>query len=59
MKKKPKIGRPELPENQKRQVFSIRLSTDERAAIERAADGAGVGVQDWIRATLLRATNDL
>ena len=59
MKKKPKIGRPELPENEKRQVFSIRLSADERAAIERAAEGVAMGVQDWIRAALLRAANDL
>ena len=55
MKKKPKIGRPELPENEKRQVVSIRLSETERRAIELAAKVSGESTSRWIRRTLASA----
>jgi uncharacterized protein (DUF1778 family) len=54
-KRKPKLGRPALPANEKRQVFALRLSADEREMIERAAEDAGQRVSDWARDALLRA----
>lgn len=36
-------------------IFSIRMSADERALIEAAAERAGVAASDWAREALLRA----
>ncbi len=54
MAKKVKLGRPALPKHERRQVFTLRLSPAELAAIERAASDAGLTVSRWARAALLQ-----
>ena len=52
MKEKP-IGRPELPDKERRETrFQIRLSAMELALVERAANGKA---STWARETLLAA----
>ena len=53
MKSKPKRGRPKLPKNQTRVAFPIRLSPDERKAVEAAARRAGKKSSEWARNQLL------
>ena len=53
---KAKRGRPPLKPQDKREVFAIRLTAAERAAIEQAAKRAELSVSDWARAVLLRHT---
>ena len=53
---KPKRGRPAKAPGEKREVFALRLTANERAAIERAAETSGLAVSDWARTALLAAT---
>lgn len=55
-KRKPKLGRPRLPAEQKRGVFALRLTNAERAMIERAARVEGVPTSEWARTALLGAS---
>lgn len=56
IEKKRKRGRPKLaPDELKKTIFSIRLSPEERAAIEGAAKLIGVRASDWARSVLLEA----
>lgn len=49
-------GRPAFAEGTARTgVFTIRLSDDERAAIEAAAERAGKPVTQWARETMIEA----
>jgi len=54
-KKKPTLGRPSLGEKARTSVFSFKLSEEEKAEIQRAADRDGLGVTTWARETLLTA----
>ncbi len=53
--RKKKMGRPALPKNEKKKVFSLRLSAIEQRHVERAAEKAGKTVSLWARDTLLGA----
>lgn len=53
MKKKPKRGRPELPDSQKRKPLGIPFSDDELHAIRKAAVAAGQPVAVFIRDAVL------
>jgi hypothetical protein len=58
--KKKRMGRPPLPKNEAKKVFSLRLSAIEQNRIETAAKRAGEPVTQWARTALLRAaTPDL
>lgn len=51
------MGRPpKAPGDAKASTFSVRLRADERAAIEAAAERAGVWASEWARRVLLEAT---
>jgi hypothetical protein len=50
---KAKRGRPPKKANERREVFALRLSVDERKAIEGAAVAAGLKVTEWARNALL------
>lgn len=53
---KPKLGRPPLPKGEtKATIFSIRLSPEERAAIEAKATADGLKASEWARRILLEA----
>jgi len=54
-KKIKKRGRPPLPKNKTRDVFSLRFSRDELAEMNRAAKQADQGVREWARNCLLAA----
>ena len=48
-----KAGRPPLPEgNAKATMLRVRVTPDERAALEAAAMANGQTVSEWIRSTL-------
>lgn len=50
------MGRPpKAPGDVKASTFSVRLRPDERAAIEAAAERAGVKASEWARRVLLTA----
>lgn len=52
-------GRPPKPEGTaKVGMFTLRLSEDERLAIEAAAERAGKSVSQWARDALVRASHD-
>jgi uncharacterized protein (DUF1778 family) len=52
-------GRPAFEEGTARTlVFSIKLSAEERAAIDAAAERAGKPVTQWARETLLSAAQN-
>jgi hypothetical protein len=53
-KSKKRMGRPKLPKNQARGVFSIRCSALERKQIEAAAKRTGKKPTEWARIALLR-----
>lgn len=56
MSKKPKIGRPEVPEADYRGLFmSTRLTQDEYNEIEQAIKSSGETKTEWIRKKLLAA----
>ncbi len=53
-KREPRIGRPPLREGSAHtSVFSLKLSSEERSAIEAAADRAGKPVSQWAREAML------
>jgi predicted HicB family RNase H-like nuclease len=52
---KKKIGRPKLPKNEARAVFSVRVSALEKREIEAAAKKAKKPLTQWARETLLSA----
>lgn len=53
------MGRPTLPEGTARtQVFALKLSADERAAIDAAAERVGKPVTQWARDVLLARARD-
>jgi len=54
-KKKSKMGRPKLPKDEKRKVFSLRVSKPEWARIKDAAQKAGKPETRWAREALLAA----
>ena len=56
MTKKKKMGRPKLPKNEARAVFSLRFSPIERKRIDEAAKRAGKRVTAWARESLLAAS---
>lgn len=50
------MGRPKLPAGEgKRTHLIVRLSAEEKAAIEAAAEHAGASVSAWVREALLAA----
>ena len=51
-----RMGRPRLPKNQAKEVFSLRLADNERKAIEAAAKRAGQKATEWARNAMLGAT---
>ena len=56
MKRKARVGRPPLPRGQaKDAVLSLRLTPEELARVEHAANRAGQTASDWARADILRA----
>ena len=54
-KKKSKMGRPKLPKDEKRKVFSLRVSKQEWGRIKDAAKKAGEPETRWARKALLAA----
>jgi len=54
--KKSKMGRPKLPKDEKRKVFSLRVSKQEWGRIKDAAKKAGKPETKWARETLLAAS---
>lgn len=49
-----KTGRPKLKNNEKKgQIMGVRLRSDERALVEKAAANQSQSLSDWIRNTLL------
>jgi len=54
-KKKAKMGRPKLPKDEKRQVFSLRVSKAEWGKIKDAAKKAGEPETRWARKAILAA----
>ncbi len=51
-------GRPRLPRGEaKGAVLSVRLTSAERAAVDRAAEAAGYAPSEWARAALIRAAS--
>ncbi|MBI2512410.1 MAG: hypothetical protein HYV96_10540 [Opitutae bacterium] len=51
MSKKPKIGRPQLPSDEKKKVVPIRLSEREIEELKKVAGGAPLST--WMRETLI------
>jgi len=49
-------GRPRAAAEARGAIFSIRLTADERAAVERAAEAAGVKASEWARGVILAAS---
>lgn len=57
MKARAKLGRPPLAAGKaKAAMFTLRLTPDERAAIERAAQRVGKSASQWAREMLLAAS---
>jgi len=56
MKNETKMGRPVLPEKEKRgETIRVRVSPPELKEIETAADASGEGFSEWTRKKLLAA----
>lgn len=52
---KPKMGRPPLPDDQRKgHMFRIRMTQDERDEIDRAAKAHGESASEWARVLLLK-----
>lgn len=50
------MGRPpKEPDEVRSAVFQLRLTEAERAAYDRAAEKAGVGLSEWIRGCLSKS----
>ncbi len=55
----PNAGRPALPDGEgKREVLILRLSAEEKRAIESAAKRAGESVSAWVRGIVASAATD-
>ena len=55
-KRRPRMGRPPLPRGTARtEVFAMKLSAEERTALDEAAEKAGKPVTQWAREALLAA----
>ncbi len=52
-KKTPGRGRPKLPQGEAREIFSLRITPEERARIESAAKASGEKASRWARNYLL------
>ncbi len=48
-----KRGRPKLPAGEKKQVFHVRLSPEERKLVEQAAKRAKARPSEWARRKLM------
>lgn len=56
MEKKPKMGRPPKPKaEQGTEIMAVRMTQDERAQCERAAQQSDVKLSAWMRERLLKA----
>ncbi|MBI2516927.1 MAG: hypothetical protein HYV95_08425 [Opitutae bacterium] len=55
MSKKSKMGRPKLPKGEAKGVFSLRLSSEEREAIDAAAKRAEKKPTEWARNAIITA----
>jgi len=54
-----KTGRPKLPEgSRKQQITGVRLRTDERTLVEKAAAGRNQKLSAWIRTTLVSTAHE-
>lgn len=53
-----KLGRPKLPKNKAREVFSLRFSKDEISGMTRTAKHYGLKVREWARKCLLDNLSD-
>ena len=49
---KKKMGRPIVPENEYKQVVSIRLSAEEKAQYEKEAEKQGISMSEFTRKAL-------
>lgn len=49
------MGRPKLPKGEAKAVFSLRLNSVERKAVEDAAAKAGLKATEWARKVMLSA----
>ena len=49
------MGRPKLPKDDAREVYPLRLSKNEKASLQAAADACELKLPDWIRKTLTEA----
>jgi Mobilization protein NikA len=54
----PKPGRPKLPKNRARKVFSVRFSKEELDSMKRTAKRSGKKVREWARNCLLDSVHD-
>lgn len=53
------MGRPPLaPEGRKGKVLIVRVTAEEKAVIEAAAERASANVSEWVRCSLLAAASD-
>jgi hypothetical protein len=50
-----KRGRPKLPKNKTRTVFSLRFSKDELTQMEKAAKRSGKKIREWARKCLIES----
>ncbi len=58
--KAPRIGRPPIPRKERKAtLLSVRLTEEERRAVERAAKEAGTGLSEWARRVLLAAAGPI
>lgn len=49
-----KMGRPKLPDEEKKaQITGVRLKSDERELVEKAANLQHKSLSEWIRETLV------
>lgn len=56
MKAKPKMGRPHLPDDERKgHMFRIRMTQAERDEIDRAAESQGESASEWARVLLLKS----
>src|SRR6266498_4057449 len=50
-------GRPRLPDEETRKLFSLRMPEQERSKIESAAKASGEKISQWARKQLLASTS--
>lgn len=50
------MGRPKLPQDDARKVYPLRLSKNEKAALQEAADREKLSLPDWMRKVLTDAS---